>query len=69
MDEVFDEVFDEVVVLMEKYDVAEVIISELNEIIYDKERFNLMIILCYMEFFFVNCWCFVLYVLNRGGFN
>lgn len=40
MDEVFDEVFDEVVVLMEKYDVVEVIISELNEIIYDKERFK-----------------------------
>lgn len=40
LDEVFDEGFDEVVVLMEKYDVAEVIISELNEIIYDKERFK-----------------------------
>lgn len=69
LDEVSDEAFDEVVALMEKHDAAEVIISELNEIIHDKERFNLMIILCYMELFSVNCWCFVLHALNRGGFN
>lgn len=69
LDEVSDEAFDEVVALMEKHDAAEVIISELNEIIHDKERFNLMIILCYMELFSVNCWCFVLHALNRGGLN
>lgn len=38
LDEVSDEAFDEVVALMEKHDAAEVIISELNEIIHDKER-------------------------------
>lgn len=74
LDEVSDEAFDEVVALMEKHDAAEVIISELNEIIHDKERFKvndyqLMIILCYMELFSVNCWCFVLHALNRGGLN
>lgn len=69
LDEVSDEAFDEVVALMEKHDAAEVIISELNEIIHDKERFNLMIILCYMELFSVNCWCFVLHALNRGVLN
>lgn len=40
LDEVSDEAFDEVVALMEKHDAAEVIISELNEIIHDKERFK-----------------------------
>lgn len=67
LDEVSDEAFDEVVALMEKHDAAEVIISELNEIIHDKERFKVHDYL--MELFSVNCWCFVLHALNRGGLN
>lgn len=40
LDEVPDEGFAEVVALMEKHDAAEVIISELNEIIHDNERYK-----------------------------
>lgn len=69
LDEVSDEAFDEVVALMEKHDAAEVIISELNEIIHDKERFKVNDYLMLMELFSVNCWCFVLHALNRGGLN
>lgn len=40
LDEVPDDGFAEVVALMEKHDAPEVIISELNEIIHDNERFK-----------------------------
>lgn len=68
LDEVSDEAFDEVVALMEKHDAAEVIISELNEIIHDKERFKVNDYLMLHGTLFCQL-CFVLHALNRGGFN